>query len=436
MTEHALPNLAKLAQALANGDHRIFAPSSSAMWLYCSGSLIPNVLAPDRSSPEAAEGTVAHMVGETWLRSGDRPDHLLETTQVVKEKDGTYEIHVDMQMFDHVQRYVDWCYGLPGDHYIETRVDFSDLTPIPGQSGTADHAVCLPGLLTITDLKYGKGEKVYAERNSQGLLYAYGFFREWDWLYDFQEVLIRICQPRLDHFDEYRITRAELLEFGEFVKVRAKLAWANDAARTPGEKQCRWCKVRENCAARAVWVARLTDGVFDDLDAPVTAEEMQRLRAELDEEPELSDFKMAPPHFAELTMAQMARLLPYRGAVEKFFKDIDECLEKLALDGKKIPGHKLVVGRSNRFFPSETRAIEHLELIGLDMDTICPRTLISPAQAEEELRKLKYKRASLPDLLKSVVKKAPGKPTLVRESDPRKEINLVDPMFGNLDDDL
>ena len=49
-----------------------------------------------------------------------------------------------------------------GDHYYETRIDISSITPIPKQFGTADHYALSDHLMVITDLKYGEGVKVYA----------------------------------------------------------------------------------------------------------------------------------------------------------------------------------------------------------------------------------------------------------------------------------
>ena len=136
-------DLKKLAAKL--GDHSVFAPSSSAMWTACAGSLIPNVLSEDTAGEAAAEGTVAHGVAETWLKSGKKPKHLIGTIERVEG----FDIEITHSMLDFVEQYVTWCWQLAGDHYIESKVYFDDLTPIPRQGGTADHCACLPEWLII-----------------------------------------------------------------------------------------------------------------------------------------------------------------------------------------------------------------------------------------------------------------------------------------------
>src|ERR1700712_4834734 len=138
------------------GSHSIFAPSASAMWMNCAGSLIANLLAEDDAGVDAAYGTVGHGVGEMWLKTGARPNHLIGRVETVDEGHAKFDITIDSIMLNYGEQHVDWCNFLPGDHYVEKRVDFSVLTPIDRQSGTADHIACMPGKMVITDLKMGK----------------------------------------------------------------------------------------------------------------------------------------------------------------------------------------------------------------------------------------------------------------------------------------
>jgi hypothetical protein len=421
-------DLATLAEN--NNGHSLFSPSSSKMWLTCSGSLIPNAQAEDSTSEAAAEGTVAHGVGELWLKTGCRPTHLIGTVERVVEDFDVYNITIDEVMLDYVQRYVDWCMYLPGENFIETRVDFSDLTPIANQGGTADHISVEMHHLTITDLKYGIGIEVYAERNTQLMLYAYGALLIHDAKYDIQKVTIRIAQPRRDHFDEWTVSREELLEFAEYVKQRAFDAWRHDAPRMPSGDGCQWCRVKSDCSAFLVFTGKLLDGVFDDLESPVTAGEM------LDTQEQIASgsFNLTPVTVENLTFEQKAVVYQYRSLIVQWFDRIGADMYNELRNGGKVPGYKLVDGNNSRKFTSDAAAIELLEFIGLNEDEYMPRVLLSPAQSEAALVKKGIKRAALPALLESVINKTPGKPTMVSENDRRESVTeLADLSFDNLE---
>lgn len=421
------------------GDHSCFAPSASAMWLTCSGSLIPNLLAPDTAGIDAATGTVAHGVGETWLKTGERPVELLGTTETVDEGHAVFEIEIDEEMLDYVEQYVDWCMYLPGEHHVEVRVDFSQLTPITGQGGTADHIACEPGVLTITDLKYGKGVKVFAEGNTQAQLYALGAFFEWDEQYHFERIVIRICQPRLGHFDVWEISRADLLAFADYAKERAYAAWHPNAPRTPDEKGCTWCKVKVTCPALLARAHDLVEGIFDDLDSPVTDEEMDQLVERLENTE--SPFGVSPPDPRSLTTEHLATLIPWRKLIENFFKGIEDELERRLEAGNPVPGFKMVEGRSSRNWSAdETRMADTLELMfDLTPDDVFERSMISPAKLEGVLKKKGYKAKQIAEFMPTLVVKAPGKPVMAPASDKRPALSqLADEAFDDLDaeDDL
>src|SRR5690606_689198 len=202
--------------------HSLFAPSYSATWMNCPGALLAGLDAPDTAGEDAAWGTVAARVAGQWQRHG-KPRHLLGTTQTVRAGGTDYAITIDDEMMTAVGDCMSWIEGISGQRYVETRVDFSDLTPLPKQGGTCDLAICQwdDRRLVIRDWKFGKGVRVDCRDNTQIRLYAYGFFRQHDWLGDFREIDIGIGQPRLDHFDSIVITRDDLLAFAENVRTAA-----------------------------------------------------------------------------------------------------------------------------------------------------------------------------------------------------------------------
>ena len=233
------------------------------MWLPCPGSLIPNIMLPDAGNPDSAYGTVAHGLTEQWLKTGKAPEHLLHTTQTV---DG-FEVLIDESMMYYVELAVDRCEWEPGEHIVERKVWFSHLTPIPRQGGTLDFAALRKRIGVFADHKFGKSpdNMVIAEDNSQAMLYAIGAMNDPDFKkYDLQDFVIRINQPRLDHYDEWHTTRKRLIEFGHYVKERAALAWSFDAPRVPGPKQCRFCKIRGSCSANAKFQEDLMNAVFEE----------------------------------------------------------------------------------------------------------------------------------------------------------------------------
>lgn len=408
-------------KAVTDGGHSVFSPSGSKMWLGCAGSLIPNLFAPDDSGEDAAYGTVGHMVAETWLKSRKKPLHLLGTKHWIEAGDWGFHILVDEVMMDHVHRYVSWCEMLPGSHYVETRVDFSQLTPIPNQGGTADHCACTYQRMVITDLKMGKGIHVYAKENSQALLYALGFFYEWDWLYDFQEIEIRIAQPRRDNMDVWIVSREYLLAFAEYVKKRAHAAWQQNAPRTPSEDACQWCRVVATCAAHAKVLIDASGGAFDDIGDTVGAHAMREFREKM----MAADDTLDTVDAATLTTEELDKLYAWRGGVERFWKKVCAELSRRAADGAKLKRWKLVEGRTHRVFRDEKAAAERLIELGCKKSDVMKTAVPSPAQAEELLRKAGYKSKELPDLMKGMTFSPPGKPSLASVKDKRQSLEDV-----------
>lgn len=420
MSDHVftVAEITSAMERIVQGGHSVFAPSASKMWLNCAGSLIPNLFAPDESGEDAAYGTVGHMVGERWLKTGKKPLNLLNKTYWVDGAGWGFFIVIDEVMMDHVERYVRQCRTLPGDHFVETRVDFSQLTPIPNQGGTADHVACYYQTMVITDLKMGKGVWVYAEGNTQALLYALGFFYAWDWLYDFQRIIIRISQPRLENFDEWEITREELLAFAETVKPKAAAAWVQGAPRTPSPEACQWCRVQATCTAKAKVVFDIVGGDTTTSGKPVDFKRMVMFKKELarQEDPDVANV-------ASLTTLELERIFTWRSTVDRFFKTVIEELESRANDNARLTLTKQVEGRSHRAWKNEREALRALVKAGLKQDDVQALTMASPAAVEELLRKIGLKSKDLPDVLDGLVYKPPGKTTIVPIKDKRRAVH-------------
>lgn len=432
MTEHSI-KLQQIEATYSNGGHSIFAPSGSATWLNCAGSLIPNLMAEETAEYDAAYGTVGHAITEEWLTTGKKPKHRIGTTEFVERNRDWWGffVDIDVHMLDYCQVCIDSVEMEPGIHFYERRVDFSRITPIKKQTGTADCIILQPtkiehvdehhtrelARLIVSDWKFGIGVQVFAKDNTQALLYALGAFYEFEFDYYIAEIEIRIEQPRLNHSDVWIITRAQLLEFEQWAKPRAYAAWVLDAPRTAGKKQCRWCKVQVDCAAYAKMLVDLTAGAFEDLDRAVDRSEIVDFKEGVD-----AGVMREPVDLYSLSVEQMVALYQYRKIVDPWFKAVGEYLGKLAGEGKPVPGMKLVEGRSNRHFINDDMAVEALEALGLKREQLIKQEVVSPAAAEDLLRSVGHRRKDIPNLLEGLIRKPPGKPTLVPLEDPRPEL--------------
>jgi hypothetical protein len=386
--------------------HARFAPSSQHRVYDCPASLLLNEQEPDREIWEAAEGTVAHHVAEQCARDGRDPEEFLGMTFDSGDLDADYdeELHsskgfaitVDEEMVAGVNDYLDRIAGLPGDHFVETRVNISPWCPIPNQFGTCDHAAAAHKKLIITDLKYGRVQ-VDAPQNKQLVMYALGFINEYDWLYDFDEVIIRIAQPRLDHFDVWITSKAELLAIGEKIKERNALALKPNAPFGPSEKACRFCKVQYKCKANHEFLYHSRVMLLDD-----------------------DDKTFVEGDVALMDDAELAALWLRKPMYEARMRAVEDYLHKKIADGEFVPGLKTVEGRSSRFFTSELDAEMLLLDSGVKPEKLYSKPeFVSPHMAEKLLRGEAKKK------LQAFIGSKAGKPCLVSSDDRRKDLTVL-----------
>jgi hypothetical protein len=410
------------------GTHAFFAPSSAPRVVRCPGSLLLTLDMPDRQTEDAAHGTAAHHIADLTLRSKSQRVDQYAGCLVAVWRDGRCEFQheknmravgdgiahnqamlfeVDDEMVNAVQEYVDWCNDAPGEKYPECRVDISRWTPadssnifVPAaafepQKGTSDHAACSPGRLVITDLKYGKGVKVFAESNEQAVLYALGFIDEWDFLYEFKEIEIRICQPRLDHKDVWVCTREQIEAIGRYILERFTLALQPDAPFGPSEKACKFCKASGKCRPQSEYLSEIRALAFDDLDGPPT---------------------FAVPDTHLLTPEEIVEAWRNHGLIKARYDAIERDMIESMANGVEFPGVKLVEARSHRRWKDQALARDELLFYGgkLTLDTLYkPESMITPAQVEKLMPK--KDRA----LVKELVYAPKGGPAIVDAADPR-----------------
>ena len=359
--------------------HAKLSASGSVRWIHCSGSVKAEEGLPDTRSFFADEGSAAHELAEICgVQNQSAFDW--EDRQLIEYS----AITVSREMAANVQVYLDYVnqfHTAKTERYIEKRMDFSEW--VPDGYGTADAVIYGNGTVDIFDLKYGKNI-VSAQGNTQGILYMLGAME--DELVETHTFRFHIVQPRMDFIDTYTLTRAQLLELGEWIRERAALALSPNAERTPGEEQCKYCKAKAICPA----LNKLTEDVLmTDLDSMNTTNPDRLSEAQL-----------------QKAMSAKKLIVSWLDAVEDY---ISEALYHEELDA--FAGHKLVEGRSLRQWRNDAEAEKRLAaLLG---DDAFERKLLSVAKAEKALGK--KRTAEISDL----VEKPQGKPTLVPVDDPR-----------------
>jgi hypothetical protein len=362
--------------------HASLGASNAHRWLACAGSVKAERGLPNTSSVFALEGTTAHDLAELTLTTSDTALDLFE----------------DKEMAEFVRIYTDYVRSLSDTAdlvLIEQRVDYSDW--VPKGFGTADAIVLNGDTLNVVDLKYGMGVQVYAEDNPQGMLYALGAYAEVNHITEIKNVVITIVQPRLDHISEWSISVEDLLQWAEWVTQRAEATQAEDAPREAGEKQCRFCKAKHNCAA----LLKHTEAVL------------------------LTDFNNIDglPNVDTLTDEQMASVLASKSLIDGWISAIATHATERLESGSGFAGYKLVEGRSTRrWYDDETAEFRLREIIGVEKSVTTK--VISPTQAQKILG------AKRKDEIAEMIVKPAGKPTLVPDSDKRLAISVTADDFG------
>ena len=357
--------------------HATLSASSSHRWLNCPPSVRICENYADVTTDYALEGTDAHALCEYQLKQSlgiPAEDPIENLTWYNAEMEGCaagYAAYVMELLEDAKQISTDPIV------MIEQRVDFSRW--VKDGFGTADCIIIADGVLNIVDYKHGKGVEVSAEKNPQMMLYALGALEIFDGIYDIESVRMTIYQPRLSNISVSEMSKDALLEWADTeLTQKAQLAYEGKGDFHSGE-WCRFCKAKAECRERA--------------------------KANL----ELAKYEFAEPPL--LGDAEIADILGKLDGLTSWAADVKEYALQQAVNGKKWSGWKLVEGRSNRKYRSDTDVADVVAHAGFDPYEHKVRGITA--------MQMLLGRSRFEELLSPYIEKPQGKPTLVPESDKR-----------------
>lgn len=382
--------------------HALLSPSSAHRWMNCP--LAPRLEAtlPEKPSEYAREGTVAHSVCEITAKKKFKKVKAAEYNRVIKKlkTDASWDDEMLHTAETYVEHLTERAMEFANEPYIafEVKVDISDY--VPEAFGRCDCVMFGGDTLIITDYKHGKGVPVSPDENPQLMLYALGALKLYKPLFGvaLKKVAVYIDQPRIGAYDGWTCTVDELLAWGESVKPKAQMAFMGFGEYHAGD-WCRFCRANGICKAQA----EQQIGAFDDFSAAV-----------------------GNPT-ALLSPSEMGEVLKRGETLVSWYETVRaKALESL-LNGEKIPGYKVVEGRSTRCWTDQDKALDKLQESGVDRAVIydsVPKTL---AQLEKLLGTARFK-----ELVGEFVTKPQGKPTLALETDSRKEFSSAASDFAGV----
>lgn len=379
-------------QVLEEREHAKLSPSGASRWMTCTPSAVLESKFKDNTSAAAEEGTLAHLLGETLLRHqlGQISEHTANVLYKQVESDPMY--NTDMQQ--HAENYAELILSHVGKDshvFVETRVDVTSF--VPEGFGTADAIIITGRLLDFWDLKYGKGVFVSAVENTQLKLYALGALNDFGHVFDIETVRMNIYQPRLDNHSVWEISVKDLLHWAETeLKPKAELAFLGEGEQVAGE-HCRFCKAKAKCRKLAEVNLELAEKAFAD------------------------------PHL--LSDKEIAEVMDKKDLLTLWANAVTDYAFAQALDGKKWQGYKLVEGRSNRQYRDEARTEMLLVEQGFRDKIYTPSKLLGITALEKAIGNKNFTT-----FVSHALVKPPGKPTLVKDSDPRPEYNSAAVAFG------
>lgn len=297
-------------------------PSKLDRIVVCPGSLKASRQFPDTGGEAAAKGSSLHSFLEICLKTRKVPADF--------PTDGEWAVYTDAdrEAVTEVVEYVrDMLGEFPGELFVETEVDLDRF--YPGMMGTADVVIISGRTMIVIDAKFGRNP-VPASTN-QLKAYGVGLLENFSTL-DFDDVIVTIAQPLIGHYDEVRYTPDELRQWAAEVMVPALDEAFGDAPRfNPDPVACKYCPARAVCAVRK-------------------AAHYDAVAAALADAPEV----------ALLSNDELAQILNESEKFVAYVEDVRAHVVRELLAHRRVPGYKLVEGRSIRKWANPATTIDEL----------------------------------------------------------------------------
>lgn len=365
--------------------HAKLGPSGAKRWMTCTKSMKFEQQFQDQESEFAMEGTDAHTYAEMIVNAE------WDNIAIFKQESEFY----NGEMEEEIRKYIDMVYNEfsisryydPNAILIpEMRVYFEEW--VPEGFGTADTTIIGGGWLKLIDLKYGKGVPVQAYDNPQLKIYALGAYMMYKSLYDIKNIEMVIGQPRLNSLTRFTMSVEDLLKWADSeLKPLAHMAYNGGGEYKAGD-HCRFCRGKQRCKVYAEYMMGINTYGFRD--------------------PNL------------LTNADLGDILSRVDAMVNWASDVKSyALSQAENKGAKIPGWKLVEGRSNRIIKNQEMAVTLLIQDGWRKELLYKDPELRPMSEIEKLVGPKV----FSNILGNTLIKPAGRPTLVRADDPRPELN-------------
>ena len=356
---------------------------------------------PKTTSVHAEEGTAAHKLAELVLTTDHSPISYLGDT--------LNGFEVDEEMVESVQVFVN-AVGSALIHedvilWVERRFNLAKLKPPAPMFGTSDVVTYDPRkkLLTVFDLKYGRGVLVEVGDNPQEMYYGIGALLDIEECFpeyrgEIHDIKLVIVQPRAAHPDgvvrSATISYEDLLAFASELLDRAGATQVEDAPLNPGD-WCRWCRAAPICPALQKQAMAVAKREFSELPGNL------------------------PPAPETLALAELVTVLDNADILTDWIKSVHGYVMGMLERGEEVPGYKLVPKRAMRRWVNPDSVLTLMRRHGLPDDEVQVTKLLSPAQLEKVI-----KRGGLPPLPEELWEKKSSGFNLAPSSDPRPAAQL------------